>query len=267
MKSFADICKDALYQAHNVLEGLKAKGAVEVHAQHVTDISTRGDMAISNFLMDFFEKQRIPAIIYSEESGKKELVKKPKYTITFDDLDGTDNYYRGRGLLPYCTVVTFFDSPKPNFEDAIAAGILEHNSRRLWYAERGKGCFLNDIKVNTSKIRKLDRRTLIIIDHYAGCESIQKFLDIYPNSWVKDFGSAALHLAGVSSGLFDAFLSSSGKAHELGAGYLLIKEAEGFLSDWSGSSLDKTVYNFNEKYLIIAASTPELGKTLLSKLK
>ena len=169
-------------------------------------------------------------------------------------------------MLPYCTVVSIFDSPEPNFENAVVSGIIEHNSKRLWYAVKGNGCFLNDSRIKTSGRKNLDRRTLVIIDHYTSGGNISKFLKIYPESWVKDFGSAAFHLAGVSSGLFDAYLSPSQKAHELGAGYLLVKEAGGFLTDWKGNRLERTRYDFNAKYPVIAASTQELGDILLSKL-
>ena len=266
MEQLIQICKDALYRAHIVLDALSDKGIREVYDEHVTDISTQGDIAISEALIKFFKEQRIPAILYSEESGRMELSENPKYTITFDEIDGTDNYHRGRGILPYCTVVTIFDSPEPNFENALVAGILEHNSKKLWHAVRNNGCFLNEIQVNTSGKKNLDRRTLVTIDHYISSKDVSKFLKIYTRSWVKDFSSAAFHLAGVSSGLFDAYLSPSQKAHELGAGYLLIKESGGFLVDWDGNKLDRKRYDFNAKYSIIAASTQELGKILLSEL-
>jgi myo-inositol-1(or 4)-monophosphatase len=266
MEQLTQICKDALHIAHRVLDTLSDKGISEVHDKHVTDISTQGDMAVSKALTRFFNEQEIPAVLYSEEFGRTKLTGNPKYTITFDDIDGTYNYHRGRGMLPYCTVVTIFDSPEPNFENTLVAGILEHNSKKLWHAVRDNGCFLNGVRVNTSGRKNLDRRTLVIIDHYLSSEDILKFLKIYPESWVKDFGSAAFHLAGVSSGLFDAYLCSSQDAHELGAGYLLVKEAGGFLADWNGNRLDRTRYDFNAKYTIVAASTQKLGKILLSKL-
>lgn len=266
MKQLIQICKDALQKAHVTLNTLDDKGICEVHNEHVTDISTQGDMAVSEALIKFFKEQKIPAVLYSEESGRIEITKNPKYTITFDDIDGTGNYHRGKDILPYCTVVTIFDSPEPNFEDALISGIIEHNSKKLWHAIRGDGCYLNNAKVNTSGRKKLDRRTSVVIDHYGSGRDISKFLKIYPESWVKDFGSAAFHLAGVSSGLFDAYLCHSQKAHELGAGYLLVKEAGGFLTDLNGKSLDQIRYDFNNKYQVIAASSKELGKLLLSKM-
>ena len=140
MKHLVQVCKDGLYKAHATLDLLGDKGVSEVHDLHVTDISTTGDRTVSESLIRFFTEQRIPAVLYSEESGRLELVRNPRYTIAFDDIDGTDNYHRGRGILPYCTVVSIFDSPEPDFENMLVSGIIEHNSGRLWRAARGGGC-------------------------------------------------------------------------------------------------------------------------------
>lgn len=262
------ICREALDKAHRVLDSLRDGGISEVRGEHVTDISTKGDLAVSRALTGFFRERGIPAVLFSEESGRIELVKKPEYAIAIDDIDGSDNYHRGRGLLPYCTVVCIFDSPKPRFRDALAAGVIEHNSGRIWHAVRDKGCFLNGRRVKTSGRKVLDRRTSVIIDHYMCKEYISGLLDLYPLSWVKDFGSTALHLAGVGSGMFDAFLAPPmHQAHEIGAGYLLIKEAGGFLSSWRGKPLDRERYDFFGRYSIVAASTQELGRALLSRIR
>lgn len=266
-EQLTQICKEALHIAHEVLSSLTDKGTSEVHDKYVTDISTKGDRAVSDALIAFFKEQKIPAILYSEEYGRIELMEDPKLMIVFDDIDGTNNYNRGRGILPYTTVVTIFDSTEPNFEDALIAGIIEHNSGNLWHAVRNGGCYLNDVRTKTSGRRILDRRTLVTIDHYISCKDISKFLDVYPESWVKDFGSTALHYAGISSGMIDAHLSTLQKAHDLGAGFLLVKEAGGFIADLDGKPFDKVRYDFDAQYPIIAASTQELGKILLSKLK
>ena len=261
------ICKKALLLAHEALERAGESGIHEIRDTHVTDITTEGDMAVSKQLTDFFKEQAMPAILYSEESGKIPIVKNPQFTITFDDIDGTDNYYRGRGLLPHCTVVTMFDSINPLFENALIAGIIEHNSGHIWHAVRNGGCFLNDRRVHTSARESLDRRALVIIDHYASYKNINKLLEVYEKTWVKDFGSAAFHLAGISSGMFDGYISHMQKAHELGAGYLLVKEAGGYMQDLSGNTLDKQRYDFDSKYSIAAASTEKFGKILLSHLE
>lgn len=264
-ENLLQICRNALLEARKVLECLSGEGTSEI--DHDKDIVTKGDMAVSERLVKYFREQGLPAVLLSEESGKIELAKNPSLTIVFDDIDGTDNYSRGRGLLPYCTAITIFDTHKPLFENAVAAGIIEHNSGNLWLAQKGKGCYLNDNKVSTSGKKKLDKRTLVIIDHYGCADRISKLLDIYPEAWVKDFGTAAFHLAGVSSGLFDAYVHLNQKQHELGAGFLMIKEGGGFLSNINREPLDCMPYDFNAKLPIVAAASQELGETILSRIR
>jgi len=83
---------------------------------------------------------------------------------------------------------------------------------------------------------------------------------------VKDFGSSALHLAGVASGLFDGFVNLRHKAHELAAGYLLIREAGGLLTELSGRALDDLPYDFDATLGVVAAGSEPLWRALLGCL-
>jgi len=262
------IVMDTLFMAHKVLISLGTRGIKRIHVTKTGyDISTSADITISKILIDYFQTTKMPAILYSEESGKFCFSENPIFVIAIDELDGTGNYHRGKDNLPYCTAVTIFDSPAPTFSNAIAAGIIEHQSGNMWFAEREKGCFLNKQRVFVSDTSTLDKSTLIIIDHYASCKEIDLLNNIYTVSWVKDFGSAALHLAGICSGMFDAYISSTQKAHELSAGFLMIIEAGGCITNFSGISISDLTYNFDQTYDIIASATPRLTESIILKLK
>lgn len=260
------LCRRALEVARSAVASLGDRGTVEVHGEHVVDISTRGDLAVSEALTRFFAENAPPAVLYSEESGRLELGRDPRLTIAFDDIDGTDNYHRGRELLPHCTVVTLFDSPTPDFGDALVAAVLEHRTGTTWEAVRGGGCRVNDRTAQPTTRTELDRRTLVIVDHYVTGRELPRLTPLYPEVWVKDYGSAALHLVGISSGLFDAYLAAGQKAHELGAGCLLIEEAGGCLTDWSGASLTGIPYDFGGRYPVVAAGNAGLHRALLERL-
>jgi myo-inositol-1(or 4)-monophosphatase len=265
--SLESLCLEALSAAHETVVSLGAEGARrEVHRAD-TDITTKCDLQVSKRLLDFFREGGTPAVVYSEESGRVELTSKPEYTISFDDIDGTDNYFRGRTLLPHCTVITLFDSPAPKFEDALIAGVIEHRSETVWHAVRGGGCHFNGVKTRTSRKTDPQRDTLVVVDHYASRSEVCRLKPIYDLCWVKDFGSAALHLAGVSSGLFDAYVSFSQKAHELGAGYLLVKEAGGCVRALDDDLLEERTYDFDARYRIMAAASEALCDALQSTFR
>ena len=144
------IVREALSLARTTLEALGTQAKRMVHDARVVDITTVGDRAVSDSLLRFFRGSGIPAVLLSEESERTDLTAHPAYTVVFDDIDGTDNYHRGEGALPYCTVIAILNGAEPRFRDAVAAGIIEHRTRNTWTAERGAGAFLNGTQVHVS---------------------------------------------------------------------------------------------------------------------
>jgi len=266
-----ELLEGALDVAMSTLSGLDEGATQEVHGGRVTDISTRGDLAVSQALIDYFKSADAGLVLLSEESGRIELSEKPQYLVSFDDIDGTDNFFRGRDILPYCTVVTIFEGRKPCYRDTLAAGIVEHRSGTRWLAERGAGASvsrrgLGPRRASSSARQVLDRRSLVVVDQYSAKDLAGRLNRLAELAWVKDFGSSALHLAGVASGLFDGFVNLRHKAHELAAGYLLIREAGGLLTELSGRALDDLPYDFDATLGVVAAGSEPLWRALLGCL-
>lgn len=270
-RDLANMVQAALRLATATIASQGADATREVRDERSTDISTRGDRAVSSALIEFFGRQSIPMVLLSEESGRIDIAPDPKFLVAFDDIDGTDNFFRGRDLLPYCTVVAVFEGAHPKYKDVLAAGIVEHRSGKLWLAERGKGMVVRspgagEAAAYASSRRALDRRSLVVVDQYSAKERIGELSRLTSLAWLKDFGSSALHLAGVASGIFDAFVNLRHKAHELGAGYLLIKEAGGTIVDVDGRPLDDASYEFEDLKGIVAAGTTEMADCILESL-
>ncbi len=271
-------CKKVLSRAHMTLRRLGDKGREEVKDEKVYDISTRADREISREVKQILVADRFPAVFCDEEEGVERLVDSPQYTVVLDDIDGTNNYNRGKGTIPYCTSVAIFDKPLGScaYKDVVAAGVIEHNSSLIWLAVRNWGCReykptglrLNRFdlcgSVRTSGKKEVDRKTVVAVEGYESRRQIKRFEDIFENAWVKDFGTSALELAGVACGMFDAFIHPLHKKDELPAGYLLIKEAGGCITDFAGKPIDDNhyIYEDSARQNVIAAATPELGKAL-----
>ena len=112
----------------------------------------------------------------------------------------------------------------------------------------------------------VDRRTLVTVDHYGSHATLDRMAALHAAAWIKDFGSSALHLAGVASGMFDAYVTSAQKGHEIAAGYLLVNEAGGSVTDLNGNSLANDMYDFNATYGIIASGNAGLQSALIELL-
>lgn len=257
---------NALRLARTTESEMGEAGRQEVYGAGVTDISTKSDLAVSEAVLKYFQKSGFPAVFLDEEMikerGSIDLCRDVGYAIYFDDLDGTDNYHRGNEL-PVVSIVTIFASPVPKFGNAIAAGIIDIRNGNIWYAERGLGAEFNGKPCRTSGKEVLDRKTLVCLDHYGSEDPAKAFGKLYPHAWVKDFGSAGFHFAGVSSGTFDGFVNLKNKTHESGAGYLLVKESGGWVADLQGNPLDDMLVDFNGKHDVIASSTEKLGRKIL----
>ena len=262
------LCLGALSNANHTLKSIGNYGLEEVYDAHVTDISTKGDMAVSQSLITYFRNQNLGMVIESEESGKIKLFGGDKNLyITFDDIDGTDNYHRGKGMLPHCSVITMFNNLCPRYNDAIVAGIIEHNTGNYWTAIKGEGTKFNGKPCFTSEEKNsLDKRTNILLDLYMTPE-IEVYNELNKKTWCKDFGSSGFHYASVSNGMFHGFVNANSKGHENGAGYLLITEAGGKVTDFQGKDFGSTQYEFNERRPLIAAANNELLEEIADIMK
>jgi myo-inositol-1(or 4)-monophosphatase len=257
-----EIVKEGLALAHALLDKLGRAARQEVADERTVDISTAGDRAVSELLTHYFIQTGIPSVVLSEESGEVHLSDRPEYTVVFDDIDGTDNYYRSEGILPYCTVIAILEGIAPAFSDTIAAGIVEHRSGTLWLAQRGGGTTVNGVPAHASGRPVLDRRTLIAVDHYASESDMPRLGALHRTAWVKDFGSAGMHMAGVASGIFDGYVTTRQKGHEIAAGHLLILEAGGCVTDFSGKPFKDRVYDFSAVYETTACGNEDLADSL-----
>jgi fructose-1,6-bisphosphatase/inositol monophosphatase family enzyme len=243
--------------AHEVAETFTAAHTEEVQDAHVTDISTLADRELSRYFATAVEASLPGAALWSEETGST-IKNGANYTVLVDEIDGTDNFYRGREFLPWCSVLTVFRGASPTFGDALAAGIVDHLSGRIWSAGKGEGLFEQrpaqaEVRLAAGSPGSLDRRSLVLVDHYSAAEKVARLTALNARTWVKDFGSSAFHGALLASGRVDAYVNLAHKAHELGAILLLAKEAGCALRVVDGSPLERELVDLEDTWPIVAA--------------
>ena len=263
-------CMNCLQVAHSEIERLGEEGRQAVKDARSADISTKADIAVSKAIVKRLKDLRVPAVLLTEELGETKSGKSQEYTIVVDDIDGTKNYQqdRGRKMLPYCTLIAAFEGTEPEYRDALFAAVMEHNSSTVWHAVKGKGFYVNGLRKRPDSRRTtgLEKtKTAIIIDHYMGTPS--RMSGLYATSWVKDFGSSALHYALVADGTFDGFVSDGQKQRELAAAYLFAAEADKWISDHHLKPIDGRKYECEGRMGVIIADTPELARAINAKLK
>jgi len=149
-----------------------------------------------------------------------------------DPLDGTTNFLHSNPL--------FAVSIGLEREGQLVAGVIYNPaSDELFTAEKGKGAYLNDRRLRVAA-RKTPADALVTtgIPH-RGREGHPRFLKemellMGEVAGIRRTGSAALDLAFVAAGRFDAYWEHNLKAWDVAAGIVLVREAGGFVSDLKG---------------------------------
>jgi myo-inositol-1(or 4)-monophosphatase len=152
-----------------------------------------------------------------------------------DPLDGTTNFLHG--------VPLFAISIGLEREGQIVAGVVYNPiSDEMFTAEKGKGAYLNDRRRLRVAVRKNLGDALVTTGiphlgrpgHVSFVREIKEV--IKQVAGVRRTGSAALDLAWVAAGRFDAYWERGIKPWDMAAGMVLVREAGGSVSDISGGA-------------------------------
>ncbi|MBI1870170.1 MAG: inositol monophosphatase [Chlamydiae bacterium] len=193
---------------------------------YVTDIDRGSEKKIVAAIRRHFPDH---AIMAEESYAKaKRNFHKPLWII--DPLDGTTNFIHG---LPVFAV-----SIGVWIEGKIILGVVfDPNRNELFSAERGKGAFLNHQRIHVSQTKKLKETLLATGFPFRSEEVLDDYLKIFKAlcpqvSGIRRGGSAALDLAYVACGRFDGFWELGLQPWDIAAGWLLIEEAGGKVSNF-----------------------------------
>ncbi len=154
------------------------------------------------------------------------------YQWIIDPLDGTTNFLH---QLPFFSI-----SVALRYREEIVLGIVyEVNRGECFYAWKGGGAFLNDRSIQVTKTQELADSLIATGFPYYDYDSIKAYLAVLETLMqgtrgIRRLGSAALDLAYVACGRFDAYFEYSLNAWDVAAGIILVQEAGGVISDFQG---------------------------------
>jgi myo-inositol-1(or 4)-monophosphatase len=156
-----------------------------------------------------------------------------------DPLDGTTNFLHSNPL--------FAISIGLEREGHLVAGVIYNPvTDELFTAEKGKGAFMNDRRLRVAARRSISDALVTTGIPHRGREGHPRFLKEMETlmrevAGIRRTGSAALDMAFVAAGRFDAYWEHNLKAWDLAAGVVIVREAGGIVTDLSGGAdiLDK----------------------------
>ncbi len=212
-------------------------------------ISVKGDMDFVTQIDKEAEKQLVDglAIILPESGFIAEEGTSTKvgdtYNWIIDPLDGTTNFIHG--VIPFCISIALKE------RDELVLGVIyDPLQKECFYAWKSGGAWLNGKPIQVSKNRTLNTSLVAtgfpytdfsLIDEYMA--SLRDFMTM--THGVRRLGSAAIDLAYVACGRYDAFYEYHLKPWDVAAGTVLIKEAGGQVCDFQ----EKDNYLFGESYV------------------
>jgi len=230
MPQFKDVALEACKSAGKiVMDNFEKKKQVQ-HKEAkelVTNVDVEAEGAIMKTIREKFPSHKFE----SEELGK-EKYSAEDYVWIVDPLDGTHNYTYG---------VPFFNTSiaLARGGELILGAIYDPVHDKMFYAEKGKGAFVNGQPTRVSDRGKLSE-ALIMYDNqfHKRDDMFANFQKIYPKIFtVRISGSAATDACLVASGVADARIWHKTKVVDVAAGVVIVREAGGKATDFKGNSL------------------------------
>ncbi|HPT22318.1 MAG TPA: inositol monophosphatase family protein [Bacteroidales bacterium] len=175
--------------------------------------------------------QLLPEAGFRTEEGtstKKGL----KYCWVIDPLDGTTNFVHG--LHPYAISIALTEN-----NESVVGVVYEVSGNEIFTAWKDGGAWLNGNRILVSKAEKLSDSLVATGFPYSDFSHLDNYMKCLTHfckhtHGIRRLGSAAIDLSYVACGRFEAFYEYGLHPWDVAAGILLVREAGGRVSDFSG---------------------------------
>jgi myo-inositol-1(or 4)-monophosphatase len=207
----------------------------------VNNLVTEADHAAEKTIMETIREQFPEHFILSEESG--EMATASEYKWIIDPLDGTVNYAHG---IPICCVSIGLEHNGQMIMGAVYNPFLDE----FFIGERGKGATLNGDPIGVSAKTTVMDSCIVTGFPYTYLDMPNGPLQVFDRFIrrgvpVRRLGSAAIDLCWVAAGRFDGFYEHKLNAWDSAAGFLILEEAGGKVTDFKG-----TYYSPYQPYIV-----------------
>ncbi len=199
------------------------KGAIDL----VTSVDRESERRIVDILQRNFPDH---SILAEEETNL--IGAKRNYRWIIDPLDGTTNF--AHGYPQFCISIAL------EYDGKIVLGLVYDPMRRECFrAVKGQGATLKGSAIRTSEVNELDKALLATGFPYDGREKADLYLTFFKefmtrSQGIRRAGSAALDLCYVACGRLDGFWEFKLRPWDTAAAGLIVEEAGGKLTDFSG---------------------------------
>ncbi|MDR2937626.1 MAG: inositol monophosphatase, partial [Prevotellaceae bacterium] len=201
---------------------------IEVNGLHnfVSDVDKNAEKRIVAAL-----RKLLPEAGFIAEEGTAES-NNERFRWVIDPLDGTTNFIHG--LPPYAVSIALMD------ENEVVVGVVyEAVGNECFYAWQGSKSYLNGKEIHVSDAKTISDSLIGTGFPYYDFHKMQGYMGslthfMQSSPGARRLGSAAPDMAYVACGRFEAFYEYSLQPWDVAAGALIVQQAGGKVSDFSG---------------------------------
>jgi myo-inositol-1(or 4)-monophosphatase len=194
------------------------------------------DIGAEKILVKKLEKLLPEAGINAEEGTSSRTGS--KYCWIIDPLDGTTNFLHK--LHPFSISIALSEH-----DEVIAGVVFEAGGNETFTAWKNGGAWLNGKSISVSTSPDLSNSLIATGFPYKDFSRLKSYIKCFEHflrntQGVRRMGSAAIDLAYVACGRFEAFYEYGLNPWDVAAGTILVREAGGVVSDFSGNRKNLT---------------------------
>ncbi|MCB0516889.1 MAG: inositol monophosphatase family protein [Chitinophagales bacterium] len=227
------------HQANLLPEAIRTKSK--------NSLVSAADMWTEQFLLENFQKLLPESQFLAEETkASGEHIDWAGFVWIIDPIDGTTNFIHQ--VFPCAISVALYRDG-----EAWMAWVYEITSDQCFSAVKNKGAFVDRSVLRVASNPNLENALLATGFPYYDFEKMESYWSVLQQFMqhtrgIRRFGAASMDLVWVAQGKFDAFFEHSLSPWDVAAGTLIVQEAGGVVTDFSGGN------NFLFGREIIAAS-------------
>jgi myo-inositol-1(or 4)-monophosphatase len=193
------------------------------------EAATIYDKEVDKFIIEEIKRHYPHHSLLTEESGS--LQADPDWLWIVDSLDGTGDFANFNPFFSIC--IALMHRGELLLGVVYAPAIYE-----FYFAERGKGAYLNGVKIQVSDVSDLSQSYIFYCeggekDRGRTGELLHKVYPLVTD--IRKLGSAGLETAWVAAGKGEAYFSTRIEPWDVAPGVLLVQEAGGEVSDFQGN--------------------------------
>jgi len=208
---------------------------LQVSMKGPADFVTSADKRTEKILIEELTRARPGYGFLGEESGAIEG-KDKTHRFIIDPIDGTTNFLHG---IPHFAISIGLEREG----QIVSALVYNPATDDMFVAEKGHGAYLNSKRLRVAARKQLGAALVATGFPFLGDEDKDfarmgaELAAVMPvTAGVRRMGAASLDLAYVAAGRTDAFWERGLAPWDVAAGILIVKEAQGVVSDLNGGA-------------------------------